>query len=247
MRYLDVRGRLNNDSILIYHGDMYTGYTYTDVLLTVFDFLEENPSETIVMRLKEEGRGYGNNSRTFEEAFLYYLRDSPATAKGAKEHFHKPEALKPYPTLGELRGKIFLLQNFPSALEGPYGIIWESKDMVLEDLWIIPSVDHLWMKWDAIEEALKRAATAEEDNQALHLSHLSAAVGLLPIEAAAGPLNGTVFGMNDRTGDWLTRQVRRGDKYYGKTGVVIVDFPGQKIVDAILERNAGLIGGGAEL
>ncbi|KAF6813089.1 phosphatidylinositol-specific phospholipase C [Colletotrichum sojae] len=248
VRYLDVRGRLVNDTIQIYHASMATGYSYTDVLTTVFDFLDEHPGETIVMRLKQEGRPLGTNSMTFEDAFNYYLHNDTITSPGAKQHFRKHDPRKPYPTLGALRGKIFLLQNFPSkGPESPYGVIWESSDMVLEDLWIIPSVDHLYMKWEAIENALRRAATAKppQADRVLYLAHLSASVGVLPIEAAAGNLNRSVAGMNDRTGDWLAETA--GDAAAGKTGVVIMDFPGRALVEAVLARNAGLADRSVEL
>ncbi|OLN97525.1 1-phosphatidylinositol phosphodiesterase 1 [Colletotrichum chlorophyti] len=240
MRYLDIRGRLVNDTIDIYHASMFTGHSYTDVLLTVFDFLDRHPSETVVMRLKEEGRPLGHNTMTFEDAFNFYLHNSTVTSPGAQAHFHKHNPHGIYPTLGALRGKIFLLQNFPSkGPDSPYGIIWESANMVLEDLWIIPSVDHLYMKWEAIENALKRAATAKpRANKVMYLAHLSASVGVLPIEAAAGNLNRTVAGMNDRTGDWLAATAGRGGA--GKTGVVIIDFPGKELVDQVLARNLAL-------
>ncbi|ROT40743.1 PLC-like phosphodiesterase [Sodiomyces alkalinus F11] len=268
MRYLDVRGRLTNNSILIYHADRYTGYTLADVLLAVFGFLDEHPSETIVMRLKEEGRPYGQNDRTFEEAFAYYLHNATATASGAQDHFYMPESFFPLPTLGALRGKILLLQNFPTATSsssssveqgkprnstsgpeprpgsGRYGLVWDSDAMVLEDLWIIPSLQHLDLKWDAVEAALVRAANgstpAGKADDALYLSHLSASVGVLPIEAAAGSRDGSVVGMNGRTGRWLVEQA---PSHRGRTGIVIMDFPGQDLVGAVLERNAVLADG----
>ncbi|GJC78088.1 1-phosphatidylinositol phosphodiesterase [Colletotrichum liriopes] len=230
MRYLDIRGRLVNDTIGIYHASMPTGYSYTDVLLTVFGFLDDHPSETVVMRLKEEGRPLGVNTMTFEDAFNFYLHNSTATSPGAQAHFRKHNPRKPYPTLGALRGKIFLLQNFPS--KGPRAPT--------------ASVEHLYMKWEAIENALRRAATAKEHaNRVLYLAHLSASVGVLPIEAAAGNLNRTVAGMNDRTGDWLAATADRGDS--GKTGVVIIDFPGKELVDQVLARNRALTDRSAEL
>lgn len=261
VRYLDIRGRLVNDTIQIYHASRFTGHNFTDVLLTVFAFLEENPDEAIVMRLKDEARPYGDNTLTFEGAFNWYLHESPATSAEFARRYWKPDPSAPLPTLGALRGKIFLLQNFKAPEGGPYGLVWEGDGMVLEDLWIIPSVDHLYMKWEAIEKALVRAAEAGDDNGALHLAHLSASIGVLPIEAAAGPRNGTIVGMNDETGRWLGRQAvwngnealrpRHGghggqggkkiETHYGKTGVVIMDFPGRELVDAILERNSGLI------
>ena len=240
MRYFDIRARLrtDDDSLHIYHGDGDTGFDYQDVLLAMFAFLAENPSETIIMRLKQEGPAVGSGSatRTFEEAFNYYWHNSSITAKQAAQHMHVFNSSAPLPTLGELRSKVFILQNFPSE-EGPaeYGIAWEGEQMVLEDLWQIPDVFHLKDKWEAIRKALTLAATEEMDNEALYLAHISASVGVLPIEAAAGPKNGSVVGMNDQTGRWL-----EDGEVTGRTGVVIFDFPGKRAIDAVLERNKKL-------
>lgn len=238
LRYFDVRARLRDDQLQIYHGDGYTGFSYQDVLLEMFTFLAQNPSETIIMRLKQEGVPLGaHNSLTFEEAVNYYIHNSSITAKQALHHFYDWDPAAPLPTLGDLRSKIFVLQNFPADNNGPankYGIAWEGDQMVLEDLWVIPDVYHLKDKWAAIKDALTKAATDDaKANKALYLSHTSASVGVLPIEAAAGPKNRTVVGMNDETGRWL----EAGDQN-GRTGVVIFDFPGKRGIDAVLARNA---------
>lgn len=237
LRYFDVRARLRDDTLHIYHGDGDTGFAYQDVLVEMFAFLAENPSEAIIMRLKQEGEPVGeHNSLTFEEAFNYYWHNSSVTAKQAARHMHVFDPDAPLPTLGDLRSKVFVLQNFPADNGGPankYGIAWEGDQMVLEDLWIIDDVYHLKDKWAAIRDALTRAAADPQDNKALYLSHISASVGVLPIEAAAGPKNRTVVGMNDETGRWL----EAGDQS-GRTGVVIFDFPGKRGIDAVLARNA---------
>lgn len=239
LRYFDIRGRLVNDTIGIYHSIGYTGYTLTDVVQDMFGFLEENPSEAIIMRLKEEGTPVGDArdaNRTFEEVFNDF-RFKKDTAAGFEKHLFQPDAPAKQsdflPTLGAVRGKVLLLQEFPSEND-PYGLVWDSELMELEDFWEIPSADHLGEKWTAIEEALDLAREAPDDNSALHVSHLSASVGVLPIEAAAGPMTRReIKGMNDRTGEWL-------EKGEGRTGVVIVDFPGGKLVDAVIARNEGL-------
>lgn len=240
LRYFDIRGRLVNDTIGIYHSIGYTGYTFTDVVHDMFDFLEENPSEAIIMRLKEEGKPVGQEARdrnmTFEEVFNDF-RFTKDTAAGFEKHLFQPESPSEadfLPTLGDLRGKILLLENFASE-KGPYGIGWDSPLMELEDLWIIPNADHLGEKWQAIEEALDLARERPDDNSVLSVSHLSASVGVLPIEAAAGPrTRKEIRGMNDRTGEWL----EKGGS--GRTGVVIIDFPGQRLVDEVIKRNKGL-------
>ncbi|OAA58332.1 Phosphatidylinositol-specific phospholipase [Cordyceps fumosorosea ARSEF 2679] len=236
LRYFDVRARLRDNELHIYHGDGDTGFSYQDVLLNMFNFLEAHPSETLVIRVKQEGTPIGeHNTRTFEEAFNYYRYQSALTAKQAYRYFYKWDPAAPLPTLGDLRSKILVLQNFPADGNGPankYGIAWEGNQMVLEDLWEIPDVNHLSDKWNAIRDALTKTASDPQDNKALYLSHISASVGVLPIEAAAGPKNRTVVGMNDETGRWL----EAGDQN-GRTGIVIFDFPGKRGIEAVLARN----------
>ncbi|KAM0462064.1 hypothetical protein ACHAPV_002435 [Trichoderma viride] len=237
LRYLDIRARLRDDELHIYHADGYTGFSYEQVLLDVFAFLDENPSETIIMRLKEEGSPIGHNTISFENAFHYHHYAAPLTAPGSEKHLHKYEFAAPIPTLGALRSKIFILQNFDSR-GGPYGLQWEGPEMVLEDLWIIPDVYHLSEKWSAIRDALENAALAPDDNRFLYLAHTSASVGVLPIEAAAGPMNRTIQGMNDMTGQYL--EDASGNVDEARVGVVIIDFPGRKLIGTILKWNVWL-------
>ncbi|PNY25091.1 1-phosphatidylinositol phosphodiesterase [Tolypocladium capitatum] len=232
LRYFDIRARLRDDELHIYHGSGYTGFNLADVLYDMFDFLDENPSEAIVMRLKEEGKPIGHdNTLTFEEAFNQYLLSMPR----ADYRLAVYNASAPIPTLGALRSKIFLLQNFPAA-RGPYGLQWDGPQMALEDDWIVPDIYHLADKWTAIRTALERAAKAPlSDTSLLYLAHVSASVGVLPIVAAAGPRNRSVTGMNDMTGQWLLDFVASATA--ARAGIVIFDFPGQRAIEAVLAWN----------
>lgn len=262
LRYFDIRGRLllnattaaasQEPVIGIFHGHVSTGYTLQDVLLAMFHFLEKYPSEGIIMRLKEEGApipvgdpseiwASGDYNTTFEEAFNHYRLSNKLTAPGCKEHFLYPWPVtsRAMPTMAELRSRIIILYEF-DTVGSDYGIPWTSEHIALEDLWIIMDPLGLNDKWNAVQENLQLAAASADDSDVLFLSHLSASVGVLPIEAAAGPLedrsNGTlILGINDRTGRWLEQGDEAGDK--GKTGVIMADFPGQKLVGDILRRN----------
>lgn len=238
VRYFDIRARLRDDELHIYHANADTTFSFTDVLVGMFEFLEKNPTEAIIMRLKEEGRPLGTNTISFEDAFNFYRFNSTHTAEGVAKHLYLYDRKHPIPTLGELRSRIFLLQNF-EAKNGPYGLAWEGDQMVLEDLWIIPDIYHLSEKWIAIRDALERATLDPLDNKKLYLAHLSASVGVLPIEAAAGPRNRTVDGMNDMAGQWL--RDFEGSADTSRTGVVIIDFPGEQLIDAVLRWNKPLM------
>ncbi|KAJ9136487.1 Phosphatidylinositol-specific phospholipase C [Pleurostoma richardsiae] len=260
LRYLDVRAVLlgNDSSLRIYHGEAYTGHTYAEVLQIVFAFLDEQPGEAVVMRVKEEKPPIGEPQVSFGEAFNRYQFSDPETAPGWAEHFYQwpppaeaeesgtaAEVSPRLPTLGELRGKILLLQNFVSE-GGPYGLLWESPQMTLEDYWLMGNVTDLEDKWTDIRDNLAGAntsastqdGTGSDQPPPLFLTHLSATGAVLPSQAAAGiPANRTfvgIEGMNDRTGSWLSA-------HDGATGVVIADFPGAGLVDEILRHNEWLL------
>lgn len=240
LRYFDVRARLRHDELRIYHADGDTGYGFAHVLLQVFAFLDAHPSEAVVMRLKEEGPPVGgNNSLSFEQAFNHYRLHDPRTAPGAARHLRLYDGVarrEPIPTFGALRSSIFLLQEFAGPDAGPYGLTWDGPQMALEDDWVVPDIYHLPDKWVAIRGALERAATEPLDNTRLYLAHVSASVGVLPVDAAAGPSNRSVTGMNDMTAQWLLDFDGRPG-VTPRTGIVAFDFPGRRAIDAVLAWN----------
>lgn len=238
IRYIDIRCTVVNNTFLVHHEDEYTGFTYTYVLETLFSFLESNPSEIILMRLKEESAAI-NSTMTFEEVFNYYRMNDTETAPGCAKHFWTPPSPGPIavPTLGELRSKVLIIQNF-GPVPAPYGIKYESPLFVIEDDYALSGLADMDSKFALIEENLLAAANGSAWNNGLgdglvYLTHVSASVGVLPIEVAAGPFNRSVTGQNDRTGKWLTDHVDGK----GTTGVVILDFPGKDLIEEVLARN----------
>lgn len=142
------------------------------------------------------------------------------------------------PTLGDLRGKVLILQNFGSD-PAPYGIKYESPLLSIEDDYALSGYPDLDKKFSEIEANVVAAANGSSwdggrGNGSLYLTHVSASVGVIPIEAAAGTKGGGVVGLNDRVGEWL---VAEGGKGIGTTGVVILDFPGHELVEEVLARN----------
>ncbi|CAK7235945.1 hypothetical protein SCUCBS95973_009438 [Sporothrix curviconia] len=241
---------------------------------------------------------YSAPTPPFLQSWNHYRLDNPRTAAGLAKYLYRfnttadplfqsppPAAI---PTVGQLRGKILMLQEFPYFPESQsylvadpdatpwYGIPWQLSSSLLqiEDYWQTPDLKHLDNKWDAVRDNLQAAArnaTAAENgsdsgsgsgsdgnyvssSSPLFLSHLSASVGITPIDAAAGPANRSVKGINDRTGRWLERgddladlaeRAERAEDgvsiskhgHYTPVGVVMADFPGRRLIDAILRRN----------
>ncbi len=99
IRFLDVRCRVTGDSFAIHHGPSYQNMMFGDVLIACRDFLAAHPSETVLMRVKQE---YSSDSdATFRRVFDTYL-----DAKGWRPLFRIGDGI---PSLGESRGKVVLL------------------------------------------------------------------------------------------------------------------------------------------
>ena len=114
VRFLDIRCRHFNDDLPIHHGSYYQNANFDDVLLTTISFLDSHPSETVLMRVKEEYDASGN-TRSFSEQVQISLNRHPG-------RFWTQNRI---PTLGESRGKIVILDNFAG---GAMGISWDDID-----------------------------------------------------------------------------------------------------------------------
>ncbi|EFY88519.1 hypothetical protein J3459_016140 [Metarhizium acridum] len=236
LRYFDIRARVKENRLHVYHGKQNTSFTFKQVLQQMFEFLDKHPSEMIIMRLKKEGSPVGRDSYSFEAAFNYARLQDKDTKDGAKKHVALyTDGGEPIPTLGQLRSKIFILQDFKCAEGRTYGLTWDGPQMVLEDNYAIHGERHLATKWAAVDLALNRANQGPLKNDRLYVTHNSAAIGVLPIQAAAGVLDKVQVGMNSRTGEWLDAHI--DDKGSMRTGIVIFDFPGKKLIGSVLAWN----------
>ncbi|KAF4983489.1 hypothetical protein FZEAL_1112 [Fusarium zealandicum] len=108
VRFLDIRVSVNtdNDELALVHGAFPISLTGTkyfkDLLQDVYKFLEDNPSETIIMSLKREGTGKGN-----DEQLGKYLKHSYVD-KRRSLWWTEPKI----PTLGGARGRIVIVRRF---------------------------------------------------------------------------------------------------------------------------------------
>lgn len=104
VRALDIRCRHIEDVFAIHHGIEYQNLSFGDVLSTVSGFLEANPSEAVIMNVKEEYRA-ADVTRAFWETFEAYHALDP-------DRWYVGEAL---PSLGSVRGKIILVRRFATS------------------------------------------------------------------------------------------------------------------------------------
>lgn len=100
VRFLDVRVRHVKGNLTIHHGVSYQRAHFGHVLEGVADFLQEYPSETVLMRIKEE------LSETYDiyGAVVDYIH--------RYAHWDLLWHSRLVPTMGEARGKLVILQDF---------------------------------------------------------------------------------------------------------------------------------------
>ncbi|MFI5866883.1 phosphatidylinositol-specific phospholipase C [Streptomyces sp. NPDC051546] len=121
IRFLDVRCRVTGGSFAIHHGAYYQNLMFGDVLAACWNFLAAHPSETVLMRLKQE---YSEESdATFRAVYDDYLNN-----RGWSPLFKVADSL---PTLGQVRGKVLLLPDnggLPGGLRYGDGNVFDIQD-----------------------------------------------------------------------------------------------------------------------
>lgn len=144
-RFLDIRCRHIGDAFAIHHGSIYQNLNFTDVLTACYDFLATNPSETIVMCVKEEYDAT-NNTRSFEQTFDSYTQLQPSK-------WYLSDVV---PNLGQVRGKIVLLRRFgasstPKGIEATnwadnttFSINNANSSLRVQDQYVVPDNNAKW-------------------------------------------------------------------------------------------------------
>lgn len=108
IRFLDIRVSADpdNDTLTLVHGVFpisLTGSKYFgDMCTEIYEFLEKNPSETVIMSLKREGTGKGTDHQVSK-----YLK-SGYVDKKRDRWWTEPKV----PTLGQARGRIVIMRRY---------------------------------------------------------------------------------------------------------------------------------------
>lgn len=176
IRFLDVRCRAIDGVFAIHHGAFYQELMFGDVLNACRAFLRERPSETVLMRVKQEYSEVA--AEEFRRIFDVYLDE-----KGYRSLFRLESTL---PSLGEARGKVVLL----SDADAMPGVRYADPQLfdIQDDYMAEP-----FGKWPKIE-AQFRKAVAEPGK--LYVNFVSTAA-LLPPRSNADRLNPRVGALLD--------------------------------------------------
>lgn len=254
IRAIDIRVAIvnNGTAFAIHHTDVYEDTNFDDVLSKAQSFLAANPSETILMNLHGECNGDTTEGGT-GISLPGYCVDDPANATEAMREqifqsylarypglFYAPAvtgtATAGMPTLGQVRGHIVL-----TSFTGPNGEIYTGYGLTqlntgnwgqyVENNW---TQCDLAAKWSLAETNINLASSDPANMYTTYLSANCAPFGAGPADMAGGYGSGTGENQN------LLSYLQAGSAT--RTGVVLMDFPGGGLINAIIALNPGVSG-----
>jgi 1-phosphatidylinositol phosphodiesterase len=226
IRFLDIRCRHISDAFAIHHGpvfqNLYFGAGVRDVCL---DFLAANPSECIVMSVKEEHTS-ADITRTFEDTFDSYTQ-------GQADRWHLGSAV---PTLDDVRGRIVLFRRF-SAARTPKGLdlhdwpdnttfdLTAPTPVSVQDRYEVPTLlpGDISAKWDAVSALLDRASADPTDRWFVNYTS-GASLGAYP-DAVAAQINPKL-------------SAALAGVFAQRVGTVLMDFPTDALISRLIALNA---------
>jgi 1-phosphatidylinositol phosphodiesterase len=252
VRYLDIRLQHHKNVFTIHHGLTYLHFDLSEVLSIIETFLSspESARETLIIRMAcnnchlDSGgakRGQNENTREFWHTMDWYIFRNPATVGwfGLWMYWGREEV----PTLGEARGKVVFIQDFPAP---EWWVVfpmrwWEEEDVVLQDQWTVKWGGHLVSKLKAVRKFWD--STARRDHAAgvswpLAINHLSASSWRWwPVDVAREVYRSLFEWMKTGWDDGGGRPM----------GVVVGDYVSAAVCRVVVEKNFLKGGAGEEV
>jgi 1-phosphatidylinositol phosphodiesterase len=236
IRFIDIRCRhvgdgKGNDVFTIHHGLVFQNLRFGEGVRDVcIDFLKANPTECIVMSIKEEYEP-DNVTRTFEATFDWYLQ-------GTENFWYLGNVI---PTLDSVRGKIVLFRRYGNGTKGivaspsywkdnaTFDIPTPGGALKIQDEYHVPTLFDLGSKWEKIEKLLNEAEKGSKNDWYINfLSGTSA--GAWPINVAKDRIAAS-YPMNPRLSAFLQ------PKSSGRFGMLMMDFPDDSLIRTIISLN----------
>jgi 1-phosphatidylinositol phosphodiesterase len=244
IRMIDIRARVNTgNTFTIHHGATYQNANFDDVLGRLTDFLTAHPTETVVLRLKQECTGElgsctdATGQQGFPDIFDAYVARRPSL-------FWMPSVTRAsaatMPPLGAVRGKVVL-----SVMNGPrggrftnYGLAqfsgWnDGSSTYVQDAYTVSSIGAIPTKRDQVRRFLD--TTSAGDPTAMYVNFASgSSIFATPAQVAGGALG--VQGVNP----FLLVYLNEGPEVHTpvvRTGALMLDFPGGSLINRIISYN----------
>ncbi|MCH3908879.1 MAG: phosphatidylinositol-specific phospholipase C [Bacilli bacterium] len=224
VRYFDVRLGAYNDDLVVYHGFIAQDLSFKDINDAMVSFLDEHPSETILLSVKEEKAPVGS-SRDFETLLKEEIASSAS-------YYLFSDSLPD--KLGDCRKKIVLMSRYennsigidcysgwldPKEASSDNSFVLSSSDIYVQDHYKLNDSE---TKWSAIEDTL---AEAKKESHELTINFTS---GYLVSSFPPSYAPSIAKTINQK----LLSSITSGDK-----GVFVMDFVTKDLVSTIVGAN----------
>ncbi|PEU76232.1 hypothetical protein CN411_29700, partial [Bacillus thuringiensis] len=211
IRFLDIRLKYENGALACYHGIIWLGKYFGDVLDSVKRYLDSYPSETIYMRILQE------NSNAAVPDFLSAVRRY-ANSLPSGRHY-TGGVTDQNPTLAQTRGKVVFcidVLGYSQSTYGDLGINFNGYSFYKT------TSDDLKKGEEKVQEVQQNLHIA--NNRGASNSTRAYVVGLTANRAKYVDLNGTPLliarYVNPRIYDYFI------DQNFNYVGIVLADYPG---------------------
>lgn len=220
IRFFDIRIA---EDMWIYHGPIWSSYTFEKALKEFVDFLKRYPTETIIIRFKDENWDPAKSDSTkiaeWRNKILTLFNQS-----WLKPFLFNNTSGDTYvnPTLNEMRGKIYLIDNMYHTIlnnDASHGAAWRSRGLEIQDVWETEEQ----IKMHFISEMLKVSNTKESNTTVINFTSRS--------KDASKPYE-TSRSINKRLYDYLYQ-----DQTILRTGILVFDYPGDAILERVVKTN----------
>jgi len=224
IRAFDIRNRHINDAFAIHHEMIYQHARFgNDVAKVMSDFLDENPSETIIMHHQKEYQDEAI-TRPYDETMDWYISLYP---KLTKLPWGKSKSISM--TLGEVRGKIMI--NYDQTM-------WENKSE--QNDWTVESCAERDEKWNGISSLIDDARSNPDDST-LYVNYVSGNGGAEAYNPFSGCHPGLfVKGLAERLNGKLNDKIGllgMDNDNNPRIGIIFMDFPGPRVISSIIKQN----------
>ena len=207
VRFLDIRLKEDHDKLKAVHGFIDQKVSFETITKTIEEFIEKNPSEFIIMSVKEEADP-SNSEISFENSLKSYLD---------KDIYLKDTELPN--KLGDVRGKVMLLSRYEGSTIGvPAYDGWKDSvsftlpnDIYVQDTYQITSAEQ---KQDEIVKCFN------EVGHALKINFLSA------YRTDTFPPSYAVSAAED-INPWINEEINK----YNDRNIVLYDFVTEENMD----------------
>jgi len=203
IRFLDIRCRHQRDRFQIYHGVIKQRISFAQVIRVCEEFLDENPTEILLMSIKEESTSE-EITRDFQATFIAEI--APFRDRWFIANVN--------PSVDDVRGRIVLIDRV-----GELGGLDWNKMNLQDDYQALPEI-----KKQKIAQHFDAARGGDSDQWFLNYCSGTVPSRLINPESYASQINPFLF-----------EQVKARQGH--RLGVVIMDFPSQEIIEAIVMSN----------